>query len=139
MTGSFLFRLDAPYRRLSHDACAKMAPLYWPERVYFLAAAGVRHEAWRSAIQAAGIREAVPEWSSLVSAIIELWSPLTVERFETAAIFSLSDCREWRLEADTWCRDTGLEPQLSQFLVNPMDYAAGMVERQTADCRMAVH
>lgn len=119
--------LSPRFQRISQDAVRQTAMLSWPERLFFLAAAGEKHEAWRSAYDARYVGEAVPEWSRIVNAVIELWGANEIACFEMAAIYTMADDRTWRMAGELWCVSHGQNDRLTAFSADPVGYSGRLV------------
>ncbi len=127
MTGEHYRSLSPRFQRIALDAVHQTAMLSWPDRLFFLTAAGDKHEVWRQAYDARYVGEAVPEWTRIINAIIELWEPAPITCFEMAAIYAMSDDRNWRMAGELWCVSRGDDKRLASFWANPVGYAGQLV------------
>ena len=127
MTGEHFLSLSPRFQRIARDASTNTAMLGWAERLFFLSAAGEKHEAWRKAYASRFMSEQVPEWSRLVNAVIELWGPAEITSFEMAAVYAMSDDMNWRMAGELWCVASGYDHQLAGFRANPVGYAGDLV------------
>jgi hypothetical protein len=127
MAGPHFDALTPRFRRIAADARANTAALCWADRLFFLAAAGEKHEVWRKAYAGRYMTEQVPEWSAVVSTVIELWGPAEIDCFEMAAVYSMADDLSWRMAAEVWCVSRGQAPQLADFWNDPVGVAGRLV------------
>ena len=72
MAEEFFERLTPRFQHVARDAHRVASPLCWAERLYFLTAAGEKHESWRKAYAERYLGEPVPDWSAILSAVIEM-------------------------------------------------------------------
>jgi hypothetical protein len=121
--------LSPRFQRISTDALRQTAALNWAERLFFLAAAGEKHETWRTAYALRYMDEQVPEWPEVVSAVIELWAAPGITCFEMAAIYTTSSDRDWRMAGETWCVSCGCREQLAAYWADPVGHAGNLVGR----------
>ena len=127
MTGAHFEALTPRFQRIALDASTNTAMLGWAERLFFLSAAGEKHETWRKAYASRFMNEQVPQWSSLVNAVIELWRPAEITSFEMAAVYTMSDDMNWRMAGELWCVASGHERQLASFWADPVGYSGDLV------------
>ncbi len=133
MTGTHFDTLSARFQRIARDASDNTAMLRWPDRLFFLVAAGEKHEAWRRAYALAYLDEPVPAWPDVVSAVIELWGPGAITCFEMAAVYTISGDRDWRAAGEAWCAASGRLAQLAAFQADPVGHAGRLVGKALED------
>ena len=129
MTGFHFEQLTPRFRRIARDAVRSMETLRWPDRLFFLAAAGEKHETWRKTYAEEFVDERVPEWAHVVSAVIELWDVPQIGGFEIAAIYTSSNDKDWRVAGEAWCVANGLGAALADYWSAPQAYSEALVER----------
>ncbi|MGE0666587.1 MAG: hypothetical protein AB7O49_08520 [Sphingomonadales bacterium] len=125
--GPYFDDLSPRFQRISEDAVRQTAVLSWPERLFFLAAAGDKHESWRNAYDARYVGEPVPKWERIVSAVIALWGAQAITCFEMAAIYTSSDNQTWRMAGEVWCVSHGETERLAAFWADPAGYSGRLV------------
>ncbi len=122
------FRILSPrFQRIAADAASQTIPLSWSERLFFMTAAGDKHEAWRKAYDARYVGEQVPEWPKIVNAVIELWAAEAIVCFEMAALYTMSDDRDWRMAGEVWCVSHGKGDGLAAYWADPVGYSGRLV------------
>jgi hypothetical protein len=124
-----LQQLSPRFQRIARNACAETARLCWADKLFFLSAAGDKHETWRKAYDARYVGEQVPEWSKIVNAVIELWEAAPIACFEMAAIYTMSDDRSWRMAGEVWCTSNGFAAALAEYWADPVGRSGQLVER----------
>ncbi|MBI1181366.1 MAG: hypothetical protein GC201_12475 [Alphaproteobacteria bacterium] len=130
MAGPLIGRLAPRFQRIATDAWMSTVPLGWADRLFFLSAAGDRHDAWRTGWADRFLDDEVPEWGAIVSAVIEAWQVPEITRFEVAASFSLCDYADWRRAAESWCHSQGVSAQLMAFQADRVGYAGLLVRHE---------
>ena len=115
------------FQRIAIDAAEQTVPLNWPERLFFMTAAGDKHEVWRKAYDARYVGEQAPEWPKIVNAIIGLWGPETIACFEMAALYTMSDDRDLRMAGEVWCTSHGKAERLAAYWADPVGYSGRLV------------
>lgn len=126
-TGEHFQALSLRFQRISLDAVQQTAMLGWPERLFFLSAAGDKHEVWRKAYDTRYVGEQVPEWSRIVSAVIEIWGAGSISCFEMAAIYTLAGDRDWRMAGEVWCVSHDETERLAAWWADPVGYSGRLV------------
>ncbi|MEN3973774.1 hypothetical protein [Emcibacter sp. SYSU 3D8] len=127
-TGAYFATLSSRFQRIALDAVRQTAMLSWSDRLFFLSAAGDKHEVWRLAYDARYVGEQVPEWSRIVNAVIEIWKPAPIACFEMAAIYSLSEDPTWRMAGEAWCHANGFGAALADYRADPVTCAGELVK-----------
>ena len=127
MADGHLQTLSPRFQRIAIDAAEQTVPLNWPERLFFMTAAGDKHEVWRKAYDARYVGEQAPEWPQIVNAIIGLWGPETIACFEMAALYTMSDDRDLRMAGEVWCTSHGKAERLAAYWADPVGYSGRLV------------
>lgn len=126
-TGEHFQALSPRFQRITLDAARQTEMLGWSERLFFLSAAGDKHEIWRKAYDPRFVGEQVPEWSRIVSAVIEVWGAASITCFEMAAIYTLSGDRNWRMAGEVWCVSHHDDGRLAAYWADPVGYSGKLV------------
>lgn len=126
-TGQHFQALSPRFQRISLDAVHQTEMLGWPERLFFLSAAGDKHEVWRNTYDVRFVGEQVPEWRHVVSAVIEHWGVQGISCFEMAAAYTLAGDRNWRMAGEVWCVTHDEAERLAAYRADPVGYSGQLV------------